>query len=164
MSKKPYQFSARIRQILVSLSRVLADVPPDLSIIGQEEELLERCLKLIREFQPVFRFLFILGLHLFDRIPFLFGFGPRRFVHLKPEQQKRYVQKWLSSRSFLIRDLILSIRGFVIVCVCSHHDIWRYIGYDPKSHAEERIRLRHELLKKTGRQGDLGPVKQAKAE
>lgn len=130
----------------------MIDVPGDVQIKDGDRELLERAVILIREFPRTLRWAFVFGLYFFDRITFLFGFGFRRFIHLKPDMQKRYVKRWLESRFSLFHDIMTGIRGLVFMCFFSHKDVWDYLGYYPRAHAEERIRLRAELLRRKGRE------------
>jgi len=146
MSKPIYQFSERAKKIFLALRQAFITEPEDFSIQNRDEELLERILILIREFPKTFRWGFMFGVYFFDRVTLFFGFGFRRFIHLKIGDQQRYVEKWLNSRFYFIRNLIAGLRGIVMITYFSHHDVWKYIGYDPVTHAQERIKLRQEIL------------------
>jgi len=147
MSSNVYQIPPRAKRILTALSYALVTEPPELIIKNRDEELIRRCESILKEFPFLLRIGFTLGVYVFDRVTFLFGFGFRRFVNLKANRQKEYAQKWLLSRVHLIRDIMAGLRGMLMICYFSHKDIWEYIEYDPVSHAKERIALREKLMK-----------------
>lgn len=146
MKKKPFHFGLRARRILIALRTALITDPKDLMIEDCDDQMILRCEILVGEFPKLFRVGFVLGIFLFDRITFWFGFGLRRFVNFNVDKRKRYVEKWLNSPRPLWRDIFTGLRGIVMMTYFSHPDVWRYIGYDPKAHAAERINLRNQLL------------------
>lgn len=147
MSDRIFHFSISVRNILLGLRDALITAPEELVIRDADDQLIERCETLVREFPWHIRFGFIFGIYLFDRLSWLFGFGFKRSVNMETEQRKRYAQKWLSSPKPLWRDIITGLRGIIMISYFSHKDVWKYIGYDPKSHVKERIEIRQSLLK-----------------
>jgi hypothetical protein len=148
MKSTLYYIPHRARAILLSLSTALITEPQDLVIHNKENELINRCEMTLREFPPFIRFGFTMMIYLFDLMPLFFGFGPRRFVSLKLEKKKRYVERWLHTKYATLREAFKGMRGLVMVCYFSHHDIWNYIGYHPGAHVAERIQLRKEIMQK----------------
>lgn len=147
-ARLPYQIPERAKAVLVALARALITEPPELVIRDKESSYLERCRLLLAEFPRLSRFFFILILYFFDRATVLFGFGIARFVHLKPESQRLYAERWLHAKSVTLREIFKGVRGIAMVCYFSHPDVWAYIGYDPKAHVAERIKLREEIMKR----------------
>ncbi|MBF0105512.1 MAG: hypothetical protein HQM16_09325 [Deltaproteobacteria bacterium] len=146
MRSQPYQLSKRSRGIILALSRALVDEPDHVTIKDRDEVLIQNCEKGLREFPPLFRIGFIMTFFFFDRLTWLFGVGIKRFVNLKPDRQKKYIARWMNHRSYVLRESIKSMRGFILLNYFSHRDVWRYLEYDPLSHARERILLREKLM------------------
>lgn len=155
-ARLPYQLPERAKAVLLALARALVTEPPELVIRDRDGFYIERCRMLLAEFPRFNRFFFILILYVFDRVTFLFGFGIARFVHLKPESQRLYAERWLHARNVSLREVFKGVRGIAMICYFSHPDVWAYIGYDPKAHVAERISLREEILKR----GDLPPYRE----
>lgn len=147
-SRLSYQLPARAKDILVNLSYALITEPADLVLAARDGELIMRAEALIREMPKLLRLGLIFGIYFFDRLTFLFGFGLGRFVRLGREGQRLYALRWLNSRVSLFHDIMTGLRGLLMICYFSHHDVWRYIGYDPATHARERVALRQSLLTK----------------
>lgn len=148
METQAYQVPLRAQKIILALGQALITEPDDLVIHDKDGQMIERCRALLAEFPKLYRLGFILGLYIFDRIPFLFGFGLRRFVNLGIEAQKRYAQRWQTTRNHYLLEFFKSLNGMVMVVYFSHHDVWNYIGYHPKAHVQERIALRDEVLRR----------------
>lgn len=144
---RPFEFSERVRKIIISIADAFIDIPDDLTINNKNDELIDRCQKIIRQFPFVMRIGFILGILLFDRLTLFFGFGFRRFAQLNISEQREYVGKWMNSPSHSLRNLITGLRGFVMVTFFSHKDIWKYINYEPVGHSQAKIALREKLLR-----------------
>jgi hypothetical protein len=123
--------------------------PVDLIIHNKENRLIARIETILQQFPGIQRFGMCLGILFFDRAPFIFGFGIRRFVNLQEEERKRYVASWSHTHSTLLHELFKGIRGLVLVCYFSHTDIWNYIGYTPHQYVGERIQLRRNLTGET---------------
>lgn len=149
MKKPPYRLSPALQKILVSLANALITKPDDCPIHDQDGALLKRAETLIREFPKLFRLTFILGLHLFEHLTFFFGFGAKKFTSLRLSQQQKYIESWMESRFTPVREIFKGFRGIILVCFFSHPDVYDYIGYHPREQAEQKIKLRQELLKKT---------------
>lgn len=143
---KSFSLSKRAKRILLALRVALIEEVAACPIKDANGQLLKRCQILLNEFPKTFRWGFLWGMYFFDRLTFLFGFGFRRFVNLKPEQQQKYVQRWLGSRFYSFRSLATGLRGFLMITYFSHKDVWKYIGYDPVPHVQSKIALREKLL------------------
>lgn len=124
INARPFEFSERVRKIIISIADAFIDTPADLTITNKNDELIERCQKLIRQFPYTMRVGFILGILLFDRLTFAFGYGLRRFAKLDLAEQRDYVDRWMNSPSHGLRNLITGLRGFVMVTFFSHRDVW----------------------------------------
>lgn len=152
MDAQAYQVPSRAQKIILALSQALITEPDDLVIQDKDNQMIERCRALLAEFPKLYRLGFIFGLYVFDRIPFFFGFGVRRFVNLGIDAQKRYANRWQTTKNHYLLEFFKSLNGMVMMVYFSHTDVWKYIGYHPKAHVEERIALRNEILRqeKTG--------------
>ncbi len=146
--KTAYKMPARAGEILIKLREALITEPPDLIVTNKDTELIERIELLLGEFQPLFRFFFILGIYFFDKATFLFGYGLRRFIHMDLVRRENYAQYWLTGRFTVCRDIISGMRGLVMLAYFSHHDVWRYIDYDPAGHAQRKISMREDLMRR----------------
>lgn len=145
--KKPFKLSARACRVILALKSALIQVPPELVVRDVDHLLLLRAELLIRQFPRTFRWGFLMGIYLFDRLTFFFGHGVLRFVQLKDDSRRQYCDRWLHSRFRFFRDVITGLRGLVMVTYFSNQDIWQYIGYDPHTHVKQRIAMREALLK-----------------
>lgn len=146
MSQSLFFISARSRAIFLALASALITVPSDLTIRNCDNELINRCEILLREFPKINRFFFLLSISIFDLLPLFFGLGPHRFIHLSAENKRAYVEKWLMVKSPLKREFFKGVRGIIMVSYFSHKDIWEYIGYRPTEHIKERIQMRQRLM------------------
>lgn len=149
----PYRLPQRLKTILLFLAKALINEPADLVVQDKEGAYLRRCEIMLGEFHWLNRFFFVMTIYFFDRAAFLFGFGLARFIHLKPESQKKYLHFWLTTKSVFLREAFKGIRGIAMMAYFSHPDVWQYIGYDPKAFVAERIRLREELMRRGGSGG-----------
>lgn len=156
METQAYQVSLHAQKILLALGRALITEPDDLVIRDKEAQMIERCRALLAEFPKLFRLGFLLGLFVFDRIPFLFGLGFHRFVNLEIAAQKRYAQRWQTTKNHYLLEFFKSLHGLVMMVYFSHPDVWNYIGYYPKKHVQERIALRQEILRRE-KMGGVAP-------
>lgn len=146
MNQSLFFISARSRTIFLALASALVTVPPDLTIRNCDNELINRCEMLLREFPKPNRFFFLLAISIFDLLPIFFGLGPHRFVHLSDEKKRIYVEKWLLVKSPLKREFFKGVRGIIMVSYFSHKDIWEYIGYRPTEHIKQRLEMRQQLM------------------
>ena len=146
MNPSLYFIPARYRAIFLALASALITVPEDLTIHNCDNELINRCEILLREFPKLNRFFFLIALSIFDLLPLFFCLGPHRFVHLNQEKKRLYVEKWLMVKSPLKREFFKGVRGMIMVSYFSHKDIWDYIGYHPTEHVKERLDVRSQLL------------------
>ncbi|HLD43794.1 MAG TPA: hypothetical protein VJC18_00035 [bacterium] len=133
--------------ILVAIGAALIVEPEGLRVTHQEQSLITRCHATVREFPTLFRRGFIVGLYLFDLSVLFWGYGFKRFVALEQKKQQEFLDRCLQSRSGIIRNMMAGIRGLVMISYFSHPDVWKYIGYDPNGHVEERRRTRDERTK-----------------
>lgn len=140
------QLSAALRKILLHSFRVLAPHSDKIELSGIEEKILSDCQAILGEMMPLFRRGFLFGLWLLEHLCFLFGFGFKKFTHLSPEAQKKYLESWDHSRWVSFREFFKSLRGLILMSFYSDPRVWAYIGYDPLPHLEERIELRQKLL------------------
>lgn len=145
-----FRLPLRARTIILALAKALIVEPEDLVIHNKEEELLRRCQILYGEMPLINRWLILLLLYTFDRATFLLGFGMLRFCHLRPEAQRRYADVWLKSPRIVMVEMFKALRGLIMVCYFSNPEVWLYIGYDPRRHVDERIKLRREILARDG--------------
>lgn len=149
MNETSFKVSARIRLILLAVAATLVREPADLIIHNKEERLIHRMQLILAQFPSPQRFFMCLGILFFDRVPFLFGFGLRRFVNMGDAARQQYVKAWSHTRSTLLHELYKGIRGLVLVCYFSHTDIWNYIGYTPHAFVSDRIALRRQMTGET---------------
>lgn len=146
MKAKPYMLSLKSKKILKALCEGLIVEPIELKIENKEEKLMQRCEILIRELPTLLRIAFIVGLKLFNRLTFLFGFDFKAFHRLETTQKTKYIEKWLNSSFIPMRELTKGYRGVVMLCYFSLPEVWDYITYPAVQHAAEKIKLRQELL------------------
>lgn len=141
-------------KVLIALSHVLTPQSEDLVLDGVEEVIIRNANKLIREFPTLFRLGFIFGIRLFEWLPFLFGFGLRRFSKLSSKHQRGYVDNWAESRFIPKREFFKTLRTVVMIGFFSDKRVWTYVGYDPEPHLAQRIQMRKDLLAKQRSEGD----------
>lgn len=138
-------------RVIKALVHVLVPPVPELADEGIEETVVRDVGRILFEFQKFFRWGFILGLALFEWLPFLSGFGFVRFSSLSPENRARYVAEWAESRLLPKREFFKGVKGIVIMIYFSDRRVWSYINYDPVPHMEEKIQLRQDILARTER-------------
>lgn len=149
MAKSPFRLSARLQHIILTVTNTLVKDPVDLVIHNKESRLITRIEQILQQFPTIQRVGICLGIWFFDRAPFIFGFGMRRFVNLEVDARRQYVTAWSRTHSTILHELFKGIRGLVLVCYFSHTDIWDYIGYTPHDYVSKRIQLRRELTGET---------------
>lgn len=145
MANDSFHVSARIKNILLAVAATLVKDPADLVIHNRDDRLITRIETILHHFPALQRFFMCLGILAFDRLPFFWGYGLRRFVNLREDMRKDYAHAWMHSRFVLLHELFKGIRGLVLVCYFSHTDIWNYIGYTPHSYVSDRINLRRQI-------------------
>lgn len=151
----PYRFSTRSRTILVALSDALIEEPADIVILDKHEQMLARCEILLFEMHPVFRLGFVLSLWLFDLFALFWNLELTRFINMPVERRRDLVVFWERTRNPFMREFFKVLRTLIMLTYFSHTDIWKYIGYDPRAHVQNRIALRKSILKKTASEGNL---------
>lgn len=145
----PYRFSRRSRDILVALSDALIEEPSDIVIPDKHEQMLSRCEILLFEMHPFFRLGFVLSLWLFDLFALFWNLELTRFINMTVERRRDFVVFWERTRNPFMREFFKALRTLIMLTYFSHTDIWKYIGYDPRAHVQDRIALRKNILKKT---------------
>ena len=152
MKSTSYKLPQRACRIFLALSRVLAVDPPEVVINQRNQWVIQKIQIVLAELPALSRWLFIMGVYFFDRATFLFGFGVRRFVNASQTTQESYVTYWRSSHSMLKREIFKGMRSLIILAYFSHQDIWNYLNYNPRSHVDERVKMRQDLLHNTEQQ------------
>lgn len=132
-----------------SLIFVLAPPVRDLDLPNIEETIIHQMTRMVHEFPVFFRWGYCLGLMLFEWLPFLFGFGSTRFSKLSIVAQNQYTASWAHSRWVPLREFFKAIKGLIFMIYFSDPRVWAYIGYDPKPHMAERIKMREGILYRT---------------
>lgn len=132
-----------------ALIPVLVPPVPDLDVSGIEEGIIRDLGRALFEFPKFFRWGFLLGVYLFECLPFLSGFGFVRFSSLSLENRARYMREWAESRLIPKREFFKGFKGIVMMIYFSDRRVWTYLEYDPVPHMEGRIRLREEILQRS---------------
>lgn len=110
------------------------------------ESVLQGISQLLFEYSPLFRRLFLLGIHAFEWMPFFFGFGLTRFTRLSQTLAEAYIHRWESCRFFALREFFKGFKAVLTLVYFSDRTVWRYLGYDPDAHVARRLELRQEIL------------------
>lgn len=144
----PYKLPQYVREVLIALTDSLLEEPADLKIHNRNEEFIERCEIFLFEMQPFLRWGFVVSLWFFNVLAMLWRLEFCRFVNMELEERRHFVNFWLHTQNPLLREFFKALRTLIMIIYFSHHDVWRYIGYDPRAHVEDRLQLRASLLKR----------------
>lgn len=128
------------------LIRNLVPQPEDLHLNNIEESVVFNAGRMVFEFSPIFRRVFIWAIRFFEWTPLLFGFGFSRFSRLSEKKQLKYVDNWALSRVVVKREIFKTFKGLITLVYFSDKRIWSYIGYDPATHMAERIQMRENII------------------
>jgi len=139
-------FSKSIQRLLQALLPHFFPEKDDLGLSDLDQILIEKGSRLIAEFSPFFRWGYLMGLRFFERAPFLFGFGFKRFTSLSFAKQENYINRWSRSSFIAIKEFFKTIRALILMISYADPRVWVHFGYAPEEHLREKIALRQKLL------------------
>lgn len=145
---RPFYLPEYVRAVLIALTDALVEEPADITIHNRNDGLIGRCEIVLFEMQPFLRWGFVVSLWFFNILAIFWHMQFRSFVNMEPEDRRQFVNFWLHTRNPLLREFFKSLRALIMMVYFSHHDVWRYIGYDPRAHVEDRLKLRESLVKR----------------
>lgn len=137
---------ASVKKVLVAVLHFILPESKTEKFSECHEALLRDAPLIIGEMQGFQRWGFFIGIKLFSLLPFLFGFGFKKFSSLSDDKQFHYIDKWSKSDVSFFRDLWKGMSSIVIMIAFSQKSVWNEIGYFPDEHMEERINLRRKLM------------------
>jgi hypothetical protein len=77
-------------------------------------------------------------LHLFNFLPILLFYKPRRFVSLSQEEKQKFLDRLRESRFFMLRGLYVVVRALVFLTFYSLKEVCDSIGYKAECEADEK--------------------------
>ncbi len=80
--------------------------------------------------------LFPLGLVILELGGLLFAPALAPLSWMPLAKRRRYLHRWLHSRSMLRRDLVKGLKGLCLLAYYSDERVQRYLGYQPVEHVE----------------------------
>jgi hypothetical protein len=144
----PARLGAVSRRTLAAL--VEAVIPPEPRPEGVIERIVAFVCGFIPYFPPMTRFLFPVGLWLFEYGTRLFGFSLRRFSSLSAERRVAYLHAWQHSGMSLRRQLLKGLKAAVLMAYYDQPEVKAHIGYDPDPYVDALVAERRERMAARG--------------
>jgi len=138
--------SPHVRKVIKILVNCIVPPAKDFAPDDIEDKIIRDSERMVFELPKLTRLFFILGVHLFDWLPFLSGLGFSRFTRLSAEKRIKYVDSWAHSKQSFKREFFKALKTIITLTYFSDSRVWDYLGYDPAPHVVERIQLRKTIL------------------
>ncbi len=146
MTKNKKTLSKYVTRVILAIAEILVPRTAETDFGDRDVRLIMETTRLLAEIPFLFRWGLFLMIRLFDCMPLVFGFGPRRFINMPLEKQEHYVEQWATSSVPMLREFFKAMKGVIMLVCYSDPRLWEKIGYKPQKHLEDKIRLRQKIL------------------
>lgn len=123
-------FTKREQKILTVLARTIIPPGGGITLGADDIQMVDRLADYLRRFPWFFRIGYRLLLHLVNlaALPFTL----RTFLHLPPDRQTRFLEKWEANRIHPWRQIFLFAKMLILLIFYSEPRVQQELGYQPE--------------------------------